>query len=142
MGKRDDLLRQLKKADRRRGRRTSSTAASNDSGRQSPGASDAADQVDVTALIVSDVLAFAHSEKGCRDPQVVSALRSLLRGSDPTVPVARGLRDQIQLIADRPDVNLRDFRSSVKGLLEQAAQFDREAGNDDRFLNYLAVLIE
>ena len=96
----------------------------------------------MTALIVSEVLAFTRSDKSCRDPQVVSALRALLRGSSPAVDSARRLRDQLQQIADRPDVKLRDFRTAVKGLSEQAMQFDREAEGDDRFLNYLAVLIE
>ncbi|WP_372724859.1 hypothetical protein [Novipirellula sp.] len=146
MAKRDDLLRRLKQADRRRGRRPPATPNSNDSGadsgRQTVAASESAGQPDVTALIVSEVLAFTRSDTSCRDPQVVSALRALLRGSSPAVDSARRLRDQLQKIADRPDVKLRDFRTAVKGLSEQAMQFDREAEGDDRFLNYLAVLIE
>ncbi|WP_442507050.1 hypothetical protein SH528x_005936 [Novipirellula sp. SH528] len=142
MAKRDDLLRRLKQADRRRGRRPSTASTPSVSGHQPAAASESGNQPDVTALIVSEVLAFTRSDKSCRDSQVVSALRALLRGSSPAVDSARRLRDQLQRIADRPDVKLRDFRSSVKGLSEQAMQFDREAGDDDRFLNYLAVLVE
>ncbi|EMI16730.1 hypothetical protein RMSM_06347 [Rhodopirellula maiorica SM1] len=96
----------------------------------------------MTALIVAEVLAFTRSDRSCHDPQVVSALRAVLRGSSPAADSARRLCDQLQRIADRSDVKLRDFRSAVKGLAEQAMQFDRDAEGEDRFINYLAVLIE
>ncbi|GAA5511158.1 hypothetical protein [Novipirellula caenicola] len=142
MAKRDDLLRRLKQADRRRSRRPNSSAPPNASPHPSAAAKQSANQPDVTALVVAEVIAFTRSDQSCRDPQVVSALRAVLRGSSPAVDSARRLVDQLQRIADRPDVKLRDFRTAVKGLCEQAMQFDRDAEGDDRFINYLAVLIE
>ncbi|QDT06624.1 hypothetical protein K227x_50350 [Rubripirellula lacrimiformis] len=134
MAKNNDLKRSLKAADRRRSRRPRAVDSTGASAAQSS----ASNQVDVSGLLVVDILA-AHRESGLRDSELVVSLRACLAASTPSQDRSQQLMQRLAQIENRDDVSPRAYREAVRGILATALQH-RVADNDHAFMQFLTVL--
>lgn len=148
VGKKPSLKAKLKAADRRRKRRpmtsdapqgmsprTASNPPSNQSNRSGGNR-----RVDSTDLIVSTILHHvSERQRSAQDAFVISTLRSVLRGTPAGSDEASELRNRLDEIPSREDVDRRSYREGIKTILGIAQQQENQAV-PDAFLQYLSIL--
>ncbi len=137
MAKRNSLKSKLKASDRRRRRRPTPVP-------QAQLAHPSPPPVDVTGLVVDAIVGDEKKTSQLQDAVVVAALRGCVNGNRPSGDEASILFSSLQQIAERTDVEMRDFRTAIKQLLDQSTQHrslgpQQEAPNP--FVNYLAMLV-
>ncbi|TWU37034.1 hypothetical protein [Novipirellula artificiosorum] len=135
MAKRSDLLRRLKMADRRRNRRPTAAAKPAQGRTAAP-----TPQTDVAGLVVTEILQFVDEGGRRSDAEVVSALRAFRRGSNPSSPDAMVLKQRLQQIGDRADVEMRTLRDAVGDLIDEATHYSDRGQANDRFVKYLQLV--
>ena len=134
MGKRENLKRKLKAADRRRQRRPVPPATT-----VAPATNKSA--LDVTGLIATEILQHAESASdGLSDSAVVAAMRSFLKGTSPSAEPSRSLYERFEQVSLRSEVDTRRFRSALSRMLDLAIS-SRDSKNQTAFLGYLSVLM-
>ena len=149
MVKRKDLKQKLKAASRRRKQRvavaansgaTGNRLAQSESSGSVAGSPSSNASVDVMGLIIQAIVHHTNQAQDKSDAMIVAALRSNLKGAQPTGESAKRLNSVLVEISKRDDVKVSAFRKAIDGLLNSAAEH-HEAKQANAFGKYLRMIV-